>query len=88
MTTAAFFDIGDTLGAVRVRPSGDGIDEIAVYPGVRDALAELRAGGVALGIISYAARSRPRTWRPRWSAPGCWSSSTRRSSSTAARTPR
>ena len=52
MTTAAFFDIGDTLGAVRVRPSGDGIDEIAVYPGVRDALAELRAGGVALGIIS------------------------------------
>ena len=39
MTTAAFFDIGDTLGAVRVRPSGDGIDEIAVYPGVRDALA-------------------------------------------------
>ena len=52
MTTAAFFDIGDTLGAVRVRPSGDGIEEIAVYPGVRDALAELRAGGVALGIIS------------------------------------
>jgi hypothetical protein len=53
MTTAAFFDIGDTLGAVRVRPSGDGIEEIAVYPGVRDALAELRAGGVALGIISH-----------------------------------
>ena len=32
MTTAAFFDIGDTLGAVRVRPSGEGIDEIAGLP--------------------------------------------------------
>ena len=52
MTSAAFFDIGDTLGAVRVNAAGTGIEEIGVYPGVLDALTALRAGGVSLGIIS------------------------------------
>jgi hypothetical protein len=52
MASVAFFDIGDTLGAVRVNAEGTGIEKIGVYPGVLDALTALRAGGVSLGIIS------------------------------------
>lgn len=52
MASTAFFDIGDTLGAVRVNAAGTGIDEIAAFPGVLDALAALRAGAVRMGILS------------------------------------
>lgn len=49
MQRAVFFDIGDTLGSVRI--VGDGI-EIDAYPGVVPALRALHDGGVRLGILS------------------------------------
>ena len=51
MERAAFFDIGDTLGAVRVAPGGAQL-EITPFPGVVGSLTALRDGGVRLGIIS------------------------------------
>jgi leucyl aminopeptidase len=47
----AFFDIGNTLAAVSLLPSGDGI-KLAVFPEVPPALGELRDRGVRLGVIS------------------------------------
>src|SRR6266508_490706 len=47
----AFFDIGNTLAAVSLLPSGDGI-ELAVFPEVPPALGALRDRGVRLGVIS------------------------------------
>ena len=47
----AFFDIGNTLAAVALSPSGDGI-ELAVFPEVPPVLGELRDRGVRLGVIS------------------------------------
>jgi leucyl aminopeptidase len=48
----AFFDIGDTLAAVRVTPAGTGIEEIVVLPGVPDALEALRSAGIPMGVVS------------------------------------
>lgn len=46
-----FFDIGGTLAAPRISPSGDlaGLD---VYPGVLDVLGRLQGRGVRMGVIS------------------------------------
>jgi hypothetical protein len=48
----AFFDIGNTLAAVALSPSGDRIDRLAVYPYVPGVLTDLRERGARLGIIS------------------------------------
>lgn len=48
----AFFDIGNTLAAVEVAPSGDRIERLNVFPDVPSVLAGLRDRGVRLGIIS------------------------------------
>lgn len=50
--TVAFFDIGDTLAFVRVSADGGNIDELTVYPGVREVLEELLRERVRLGILS------------------------------------
>jgi bacterial leucyl aminopeptidase len=50
--TVAFFDIGGTLASARLAPSGDRIEELAVYPYVPGVLGELRERGARLGIIS------------------------------------
>jgi bacterial leucyl aminopeptidase len=50
--TPAFFDIGNTLAAVRISPDGTGIDRLDVFPDVPPVLDELRARGARLGIIS------------------------------------
>lgn len=50
MQRAAFFDIGDTLGSVRI--AGDGI-AIDAFPGVVPALRALHDDGVRLGILSH-----------------------------------
>jgi leucyl aminopeptidase len=47
----AFFDIGNTLAAVSLLPSGNGI-ELAVFPEVPSALGALWDRGVRLGVIS------------------------------------
>lgn len=47
----AFFDIGNTLAAVSLSPSGEGI-ELAVFPEVPPALGALGDRGVRLGVIS------------------------------------
>ncbi|WP_232660903.1 M28 family peptidase [Pseudonocardia sp. TRM90224] len=52
MAPTAFFDIGDTLGAVRLTAAGTGIADIVPFPGVVDVLRELRDGGVRMGILS------------------------------------
>jgi phosphoglycolate phosphatase-like HAD superfamily hydrolase len=48
----AFFDIGNTLAAVVVGPTGDRIERLAAYPDVPSVLGELTGRGVRLGIIS------------------------------------
>ena len=50
--TVVFFDIGNTLASVAISPSGDRIEELAVYPYVAGVLVELRERGARLGIIS------------------------------------
>ena len=50
--TIAFFDIGNTLAAVRVSASGDRIEQINVYPDVLPVLQALRQENVRLGILS------------------------------------
>jgi hypothetical protein len=47
----AFFDIGNTLGSVRLSPAG-AIEELTAYPYVPAVLSELRDFGVRLGVIS------------------------------------
>ena len=46
-----FFDIGQTLGVPSISPAGR-LERLALFPGVADALAELRTLEVRLGIIS------------------------------------
>ena len=49
----AFFDIGNTLGSVRLTPRPPHpLERLDVYPQVSDVLQELRSNGVRLGIIS------------------------------------
>ncbi len=49
----AFFDIGNTLGAVRLSPRPPHrLERLDVYPQVSDVLQELRRSGVRLGIVS------------------------------------
>ena len=49
----AFFDIGNTLGSVRLSPQPPHrLERLDVYPQVSDVLQELRSNGVRLGIIS------------------------------------
>ena len=48
----AFFDIGNTLAAVRVSAPGNRIEELIVYPDVPPVLEALRQEGVHLGILS------------------------------------
>lgn len=48
----AFFDIGDTLAAVRVDPAGTAIESMVPLPGVLDALGDLRRAGIRMGILS------------------------------------
>jgi bacterial leucyl aminopeptidase len=49
----AFFDIGDTLGSVRLSPrQPHRLERLDVYPQVSDVLRELGRSGVRLGIIS------------------------------------
>jgi leucyl aminopeptidase len=49
----AFFDIGDTLGSVRLSPrQPHRLERLEVYPQVTDVLQQLRDNGVRLGIIS------------------------------------
>src|SRR3712207_2918586 len=50
--TVAFFDIGGTLASAGLSPSGDRIEQLAVYPYVPGVLGELRERGARLGIIS------------------------------------
>ena len=50
--SVVFFDIGDTLGRVRLNPAGNGIAEIEVFPQVPVVLRKLRERGARLGIIS------------------------------------
>jgi bacterial leucyl aminopeptidase len=47
-----FFDIGDTLGTVRLNAAGDRIERIRVLPGVTEVLRALSQRGARLGIIS------------------------------------
>jgi bacterial leucyl aminopeptidase len=50
---AAFFDIGDTLGSVRLSPRPlHRLEQLSVYPRVSAVLHELRESGVRLGIVS------------------------------------
>jgi FMN phosphatase YigB (HAD superfamily) len=58
--SVVFFDIGDTLGAVRLNATHDRIEEIKVFPGVAQALRELEQRGARLGIISNRGQSRRR----------------------------
>ncbi len=48
----AFFDVGDTLAAVRVAPGGTAIEAMTPLPGVLEALGTLRGAGVRMGIVS------------------------------------
>ncbi|HJX44079.1 MAG TPA: M28 family peptidase [Geodermatophilus sp.] len=48
----AFFDIGDTLAAVRVAPGGEAIESLTPLPGVLDALETLQRAGVRMGVVS------------------------------------
>lgn len=50
--SVVFFDIGDTLGTVRLNAAGDSIERIRVLPGVIDVLRALGQRGARLGIIS------------------------------------
>jgi phosphoglycolate phosphatase-like HAD superfamily hydrolase len=54
--SVVFFDIGDTLGAVRRNAAGDRIVRIRVLPGVTEVLRALRQRGARLGIISNRGR--------------------------------
>lgn len=47
-----FFDIGETLGSVRLTASADSIERIDVFPEVPGVLRELSNRGARLGIIS------------------------------------
>jgi hypothetical protein len=48
----AFFDIGNTLGAVRLSPRPPHrLERLDVYPQVSDVLQDLRRSGVPLGIV-------------------------------------
>jgi leucyl aminopeptidase len=49
----AFFDIGNTLGSVRLSPrQPHRLERLDLYPQVSDVLQELRRSGVRLGIVS------------------------------------
>ncbi len=50
--TAVFFDIGGTLASATLSPSGDRIEQLAVYPYVPGVLGGLRERGARLGILS------------------------------------
>ena len=50
--SVVYFDIGDTLGTVRLNPRGDRIEEIKVFQQVPDVLRKLQERGAQLGIIS------------------------------------
>src|SRR3712207_7200026 len=50
--TAVFFDIGGTLASATLSPSGDRIEQLAVYPYVPGVLGKLRERGARLGILS------------------------------------
>ncbi|HEY0319569.1 MAG TPA: hypothetical protein VGC66_01220 [Pyrinomonadaceae bacterium] len=47
-----FFDIGETLGSVRLSPSGQSIDRIDVFTEVPEVLRDLSTRGARIGIIS------------------------------------
>ncbi|MGH9902581.1 MAG: HAD family hydrolase, partial [Pyrinomonadaceae bacterium] len=49
---AVFFDIGDTLGVVRLSAPPVRVERIEVKPGVAEALREISSAGVRRGIIS------------------------------------
>ncbi len=51
--STAFFDIGNTLGSVRLSSrQPPRLERLDVYPQVSDVLQDLRRSGVRLGIIS------------------------------------
>jgi bacterial leucyl aminopeptidase len=50
--SVVFFDIGGTLASATLSPSGDRIEQFAVYPHVPGVLGELRKRGARLGVIS------------------------------------
>ncbi len=50
--SVVFFDIGETLGTVRLNAASDRIEGISVFPRVIDVLRTLGQGGARLGIIS------------------------------------
>lgn len=54
VASVAFFDIGDTLGAVELSGSAGGGSAVTItpFPGVLDALRALRSSGARMGLLS------------------------------------